>query len=117
MQSIKICPLASEKSILRFRNYASKIILLVLSIVFLLGINPAQAASFCRKYNGDTICILSIKRSAKYHWQYQATVNINGVERPMELYNCRDRFRIQNDGNVKSFKPNGAGELICSFFK
>ncbi|NJK48696.1 hypothetical protein HC931_11400 [Candidatus Gracilibacteria bacterium] len=92
------------------------IVLLFLLILLFIGDRPAQAASVCRKSRGDTICILNIKRSAKYHWQYLATVSINGVERPMEIYNCRDRFRIQNDSKVQSFKPNGAGELICSFF-
>ncbi|MCU0533265.1 MAG: hypothetical protein MUD14_05140 [Hydrococcus sp. Prado102] len=94
-----------------------KFILLVLLILLFSSNKPAQAASLCRKLSGNTICILNIKRSAKYHWQYQAMVSINGIERPMELYNCRDRFRIQDDGNIKDFEPNGAGKLICSFFK
>jgi hypothetical protein len=88
--------------------------LLALSLTVAL---PAQAASFCRNYNDRVICILSIKRSAKYHWQYLATVSIDGIARPMEVYNCRDRSRIQRDGTVLSFEPYGAGELICNFFK
>lgn len=93
-----------------------RIILLILLILFFLGARPAQATSFCRKLSGDTICILSIKRSAKYHWQYQAAVSINGTERPMETYNCRDRFLVQSDGHIRYFKSHSVGELICSFF-
>jgi hypothetical protein len=78
---------------------------------------PVKAASFCRTWSDRTICILSIKRSAKYYWQYLASVSINGVEREQEVYNCRDRFRIQKDGNVESFEPHGAGELICRSLK
>jgi hypothetical protein len=93
-----------------------RIILLRLLILFFLGDRPAQATSFCRKLSSDTICIMSIKRSAKYYWQYQALVSINGTERPMETYNCRDRFLIQSNGQIKYFKSHSVGELICSFF-
>jgi hypothetical protein len=96
---------------------------LVNSIVILLSLTlsfadarPA-AASFCRDSHDHLICILTIKRSAKYHWEYRAAVSIDGVERPIEVYNCRDRIRIRQDGTIKSFEPDGAGELICSFFK
>ncbi|WP_446359065.1 hypothetical protein [Coleofasciculus sp. G2-EDA-02] len=76
---------------------------------------PAEA-SVCRTIKDHHICILSIKRSAKYYWQYRAAVSIDGVKRPVEIYNCRDRTRIRQDGVVVSFEPDGAGELICSFF-
>ncbi|MEQ9621021.1 hypothetical protein [Coleofasciculus chthonoplastes] len=73
-------------------------------------------ASMCRTIKDDTICILRIKRSAKYYWQYRAAVSIDGVKRPVEIYNCRDRTRVRQDGVVVSFEPDGAGEFICSFF-
>jgi len=76
---------------------------------------PAEA-SVCRTIKDHTICILSIKRSAKYYWRYRAAVSIDGVKRPVEVYNCRDRTRIRQDGMVVSFEPDGAGEFICSFF-
>jgi hypothetical protein len=90
------------------------LLLLALSLAVAL---PVQATPLCRNYGDRFICILSIKRSAKYHWQYLATVSVDGIARPMEVYNCRDRFRIQKDGTVLSFEPHGAGELICNFFK
>lgn len=76
---------------------------------------PAEA-SVCHMIKDHSICILSIKRSAKYYWQYRAAVSIDGVKRPVEIYNCRDRTRLRQDGVVVSFEPDGAGEFICSFF-
>jgi hypothetical protein len=77
---------------------------------------PAQAAPYCRTTAEHTICVLSIKRSAKNYWEYRAAVSIDGVERPIERYNCRDRLRIQNDGIVKQFESAGAGSVICRLF-
>jgi len=70
----------------------------------------------CRTIKEHNICILSIKRSAKYYWRYRVAVSIDGEKRPVEIYNCRDRTRIRHDGVVVSFEPDGAGKLICSFF-
>jgi hypothetical protein len=84
---------------------------LSLSIAFSISL-PA-AAAFCRTSGERTICILEIKRSAKNHWEYRAAVKVNGEERPIEVYNCRDRVRIQQDGTAIPFQSNGAGDLIC----
>ncbi|WP_346341746.1 hypothetical protein [[Phormidium] sp. ETS-05] len=75
------------------------------------------AASFCRQVDKHLICIISIERSAKYHWEYRAAVKIDGVARPIELYNCRQRVRVGKNGQVVRFEPHGAGELICSTLK
>jgi hypothetical protein len=77
----------------------------------------AQAATLCRHQGDRIICILNIKRSAKNHWQYLASISIDGVEKPTEVYNCRDRTKTQKDGTNVSFEINGAGKLICSLFK
>ncbi|ACK72352.1 conserved hypothetical protein [Gloeothece citriformis PCC 7424] len=89
--------------------------LLLLLILTLLITPPAQAA-LCRTLDGNQICIRYIKRSAKYHWEYRASVSINGVVTPIEKYNCRDRIKLTKNGTIIPFKANGAGELICSFF-
>jgi hypothetical protein len=78
-------------------------------------VSPAQA-SFCRD-NGRLICIVSIKRSAKNYWEYRAAVSIDQVARPIEVYNCRDRLSVRQDGKVVPFPAKGAGELICNFFQ
>jgi hypothetical protein len=77
---------------------------------------PAEA-SFCRNSNDHLICILSIKRSAKNYWEYRAAVSMDGVKRPIEVYNCRDRTLVRKDGSVMPFESNDPGELICRFFK
>ncbi|NER36148.1 MAG: hypothetical protein F6J93_19545 [Oscillatoria sp. SIO1A7] len=93
-----------------------KYILLLFLILFFAVALPAEA-SLCRNYNGNSICIISIKRSAKYYWRYRAAVSVNGIARPIEVYNCRDRQRIRQDGSVVSFEPDGAGEFICNTLK
>lgn len=77
---------------------------------------PAHA-SFCRNYNNQLVCIISIKRSAKNYWEYRASISVNGKVRPIEVYNCRQKIRIQNNQTIIPFKENDAGEFICSFFK
>ncbi|WP_353931361.1 hypothetical protein WJM97_01805 [Okeanomitos corallinicola TIOX110] len=78
--------------------------------------SPASAM-VCRKYQDQEICILSIKRSAKKYWEYRASVSINGVKTPVEIYNCRGKFKINKDGTVTQFTENSPGEMICSFFQ
>lgn len=78
--------------------------------------SPAEAA-FCRTIRDRTICILSIQRSAKYFWEYQAVVRIDNQTRPRETYNCRDRLRIREDGIAVPFDAKGVGELICTILK
>jgi hypothetical protein len=82
----------------------------------LITMAPAQAAPYCRTTAEHTICVLSIKRSAKNYWEYRATVRVDGIQRPIELYNCRDRLRIQKDGIVVPFEAAGAGSVICQLF-
>jgi biopolymer transport protein ExbD len=94
-------------------KYIALLLFLMLSFAVAL---PAEA-SFCRNSNDRSICILSIKRSAKNYWEYRVAVSVDGVERPIEVYNCRDRVRVRQDGTLVPFEPNGPGELVCSFFQ
>ena len=86
---------------------------ILLLVFFLLTFPQPAQASMCRTVNENRICILSIKRSAKYHWEYRASVSINGKQKPMEIYNCRRQTKIDGEGKTKRFEQNGAGELIC----
>ena len=90
------------------------IILSIFLLIFFLAVASPVAASFCRNYNGNKICILSIKRSAKNYWEYRAEVSINGVRKPLEIYNCRTQLKTQKNGNIVKFTSNGPGKLICS---
>lgn len=59
-------------------------LLVILSFLFFAIIPNFAQASTCRNYNHNLICILTIKRSAKYHWLYRASVSINGEKIPIE---------------------------------
>lgn len=91
------------------------VILLVL--IFSFSLASPSWAMVCRNYEGHQICILTIKRSAKKYWEYQAAVSFDGVKTPVEVYNCRGRFKLQKDRSVIQFTQNSPGEIICSFFK
>ncbi|MGL5806312.1 MAG: hypothetical protein ACRC2R_09560 [Xenococcaceae cyanobacterium] len=95
----------------------STIVQVILCLLFSLTIASPANASFCRQVGDRNLCILSIKRSAKNYWEYRATVSVNGVKRPIEVYNCRDRLVIKQDKMTVRFKPNDAGELICKMFQ
>lgn len=96
-----------------------KLILVVLLLLglLLLAVSPVEAKSLCRSLSDRSICILSIKRSAKNYWEYRAAVSVDGVARPIEIYNCRDRIRIRQDEKVVQFEPKGVGELICNLIQ
>jgi hypothetical protein len=91
------------------------IALLLLLILFSLVTLPAEA-SVCRNYQGHKICILTIKRSAKNYWEYRATMTVDGIKRPIEVYNCLEQIKVEKDGTVVPFEDNDPGKLICSYF-
>ncbi|WP_254567551.1 hypothetical protein [Oscillatoria sp. HE19RPO] len=85
--------------------------LLTLTVAF-----PAQAL-VCRTLGDRSWCIVRIQRSAKYHWEYRVALRLDGVDQPLERYNCRDRIRVQANGTRVSFDDNGVGDLICRLVK
>ncbi|MFB8788691.1 MAG: hypothetical protein U7123_07520 [Potamolinea sp.] len=91
------------------------VLLLFLTLSFAVAL-PAEA-SFCRNSNDHSICILSIKRSAKNYWEYRTAISIDGVAQPIEVYNCRDRVKVSQDGIIVPFESNSPGEIICSLFQ
>lgn len=93
-------------------KYVALVLLLILISVAL----PADAA-VCRNFNSHQICILSIKRSAKNYWEYTASISVDKVKTPTQVYNCRDRLKILPDKTVLPFGQKDPGELICSFFQ
>ena len=86
--------------------------LLMASLTLVVNVRRAIAVS-CTTTPEHTICLTSIKRSAKQFWEYRAAVTVDGAVREVEVYNCRDRQRVRVDGRVVSFEPGGAGEVIC----
>ncbi|MBG1242011.1 hypothetical protein [Nostoc sp. NZL] len=98
-----------------------KTVVFVLFLILALSVAHPAFASVCRNYNvyeglHHKICILSINRSAKNYWEYRATISVDGVKRPTEVYNCRERVKVQQGGTILPFEQNDPGEMICSFF-
>ncbi|PSR17663.1 hypothetical protein C8255_11415 [filamentous cyanobacterium CCP3] len=61
------------------------------------GLPPAAIASnICREVMGQQLCIETIKRSAKYSWEYRVVISVDGKSRPLSRYDCRQP--IQNHG-------------------
>ncbi|MCD8485363.1 MAG: hypothetical protein LRZ84_01080 [Desertifilum sp.] len=94
-----------------------KYLILALIWILTIGIAPPAEAALCRTIAEHQICLISVKRSAKYFWEYRAIVQIDGKTRPLEVYNCRDRTRIREDGIAVPFEPSDAGGLICNVLK
>lgn len=92
------------------------VVVLIFLLINFLGFALPVEAAFCRNINNHNMCILQIKRSAKYYWEYRATISIDGKTRPIEIYNCRTHSVIHSDRKIVPFQPNGIGELICSRF-
>jgi hypothetical protein len=88
----------------------------VILLCWLAAILPAKA-NFCRQIDGHQICILKIERSAKNYWQYQAMASIDGIEKPLASYDCRDRLITDFDGNLSSFRSRQDAQLICSLYR
>lgn len=95
-----------------------KRLILLLSLVFWSVLMPVANAEMCGVRNGHQICILKLKRSAKYYWEYRATVSIDGQrQRNQEIYNCRDRTLTRKGKYPIPFKSNSPGELVCDLFQ
>ena len=90
---------------------------LLLSLVLSFTLSLPAVASSCRIIKNQAICILDIQRSAKNYWQYRASISVDGIAKPAEFYNCRDRHIVQKDGTRIKFEPNGSGDFICRLYK
>jgi hypothetical protein len=52
--------------------------------------SPESSASvLCGNLEGQQVCIETIKRSAKYNWEYRVVVSVDGKSRPVKRYDCR----------------------------
>jgi hypothetical protein len=78
----------------------------MLLLILNLSVAHPAFASVCRNYDDydalhqhHQICILSINRSAKNHWEYKAAVSVDGLSHSPEL-NSGDsgiRQRLQSE--------------------
>jgi hypothetical protein len=92
-------------------------IILILFLFFGMSLASDANAAVCRQISDRNFCIVSIKRSAKNYWEYRVAVSVDGVKRPIEVYNCRDRSIVKHDKTIDTFKPDNAGEFICTMFQ
>ena len=90
------------------------ILLLVVAAVWTTSL-PATAAT-CRDVEGHAICIVTIKRSAKYHYRYRTVISIDGEKQPLAIYNCRDRTITRKNKYPIPFKPDDGGNFVCCLF-
>jgi hypothetical protein len=73
--------------------------LISLSLIFYLWLPmPMAIALICRTDGEQKICLVSIKRSAKYFWEYRAVLEINGKKQTPEKFDCRIEFN-KTDGD------------------
>ncbi|AFY37498.1 hypothetical protein Lepto7376_1131 [[Leptolyngbya] sp. PCC 7376] len=63
---------------------------------------PAIAVQ-CQTIGDQEICLVSVKRSAKYYWQYRAVLKINGKQHPSERFDCHPR-NTKTQGDRQSLK-------------
>ena len=95
----------------------SKSLFLLLMLLCWLWFTPVADAAMCGDRNGQQVCILKLKRSAKNYWEYRAKVSIDGGKhRDLEIYNCRDRTLTRKGKYPIPFKANSPGELVCQTF-
>ena len=88
--------------------------ILIIAILFTNFTFAAEAqASTCRNYDQNQVCILTIKRSAKYYWRYRTQIKINGVKQPMMIYDCRQQKKFTKDGIATPFQKIGIEHFIC----
>lgn len=74
-------------------------------------------ASICRHQNNHEICIVSIKRSAKNYWEYRASVRVDNVTKPVQIYDCRSQTTVAKNKVLEPFEQDGTAAVVCSFFK
>ena len=98
----------------KFKKY---IYLPLLIVVFLITAIPPVEAATCKTILGKQVCLLKIKRSAKYYWEYRVQLKINNKKQPTRIYNCRYSYYLQPDKTKVYFKENDElGQLVCRLY-
>lgn len=100
----------------RRRLFSIAIYLMAIACFLLVLSAPAEAAT-CRQVQGHEICLQRVQRSAKYHWRYRVTATVDGEQRPLTRYDCRDRTQTPLAGSDQAktvkFSEEGIGNLVC----
>ncbi|MGG6241366.1 hypothetical protein ACQ4N7_22305 [Nodosilinea sp. AN01ver1] len=91
-------------------------ILAIAGLIWILGLPvynaDASIGIFCQDVASHQVCLETIKRSAKYVWQYRVTVSIDGERQPVKYYDCRS-FVISPDESTTPSNEVAIRQLIC----
>ena len=67
------------------------LLVILLACGLVLGTSGKAIAQQCRMFSQQEICLVSVKRSAKYYWQYRAVLKVDGKRQPTEKFDCHPR--------------------------
>ena len=93
-----------------------KYLILIIFIFASFLIAPKTEANICKFWSGHQVCVLRIKRSAKYYWEYRTTLSVDGKKQPEIVYDCRYFSYLQPD-NTKGYfdeRPHGVSRPLGS---
>ena len=112
-----------------------KCFILILFIVASFLIVPRTEADICKFWSGHQVCVIRIKRSAKYYWKYRTILSVDNKKQPEIVYDCRLRsgatplaqlypkgLGFSDRGNAhqetREFEDNDddLGDFVCSLF-
>ena len=98
------------------RGFYLLLISVLISVSCFVIAAPAEAA-YCRNIAGKEVCVLKLKRSAKFYWEYRAKLRIDG-KRVTRFYNCRDRYYTQPERLPRDFtKDDPLGKSVCFLYE
>ena len=93
-----------------------KYLILIIFIFASFLIAPKTEANICKFWSGHQVCVVRIKRSAKYYWEYRTTLSVDGKKQPEIVYDCRYFSYLQPD-NTKGYfdeRPHGVSQPLGS---
>ena len=104
-----------------------KCFILILFILASFLIVPRTEAGICKFWSGHQVCVIRIKRSAKYYWKYRTILSVDNKKQPEIVYDCRLRsgatpVGFLDSGNAHQetheFEDNDddLGDFVCSLF-
>jgi hypothetical protein len=96
-----------------------KIAILLIALSLVLGCvmgfsNSAEAQPLCRNMAEHQVCVESIKRSAKYYWEYRVVVSVDGETRSAKRYDCRQlRSGVKETQSQIIANERSIQEFVC----
>ncbi len=93
-------------------------LIIILFVVASLLIAPRIEANICQFWSGHQVCVVQIKRSAKYYWEYRTILSVDGTKQPEIVYDCRSFYYFDPEKNKVFFKnnENDLGNFVCDLF-